>query len=104
MEKGSCCKPLAEHHNLIIDSLCKDKMVDQALELFAKMIEKGIRADVITYSFLIHGLCIFRRETEAAKLLIDMEEKGIPPDIHTYTILVNAFCKQGPVKDAELAV
>ncbi|GJU70381.1 putative tetratricopeptide-like helical domain-containing protein [Tanacetum coccineum] len=83
---------------------CSDKMVDQALELFAKMIEKGIRADVITYSFLIHGLCIFRRETEAAKLLIDMEEKGIPPDIHTYTILVNAFCKQGPVKDAELAV
>ncbi|GKB25081.1 putative tetratricopeptide-like helical domain-containing protein [Tanacetum coccineum] len=41
MEIGSCCKPLAEHYNPIIDSLCKDKMVDQVLELFAKMIEKG---------------------------------------------------------------
>ncbi|GJW26049.1 putative tetratricopeptide-like helical domain-containing protein [Tanacetum coccineum] len=41
MEIGSCCKPLAEHYNPIIDSLRKDKMVDQVLELFAKMIEKG---------------------------------------------------------------
>ncbi|GKB92737.1 putative tetratricopeptide-like helical domain superfamily protein [Tanacetum coccineum] len=73
MEKG-IVKPCWSY-NMIIDGLCKDKMVDQALELFDKMIEKGI-----TYNSLIHGLRNFGREGEAAKLLIDMEEKEIYPD------------------------
>nr|GFB38753.1 hypothetical protein [Tanacetum cinerariifolium] len=81
-----------------------NNMVDQALELFDKIIEKGICANVITYNSLIHGLCNFGRESKAAKLLIDMEEKHIYPNTRTYNIIVNALCKQGSVKDAELAV
>ncbi|GJU90183.1 putative tetratricopeptide-like helical domain-containing protein [Tanacetum coccineum] len=97
--------------NLIRDKLCEGtvinglyRMVDDALRLFNEMTEKGIHANVITYTSLIHGLCNFGRESEAARMLIDMEEKGVPPDARTYTTLVNTFCKQGSVKDAELVV
>ncbi|KAJ0558652.1 putative tetratricopeptide-like helical domain superfamily [Helianthus annuus] len=57
MESVSCkCKPYAEHYNAVIDSLCKDRMVDNALELFTQMNEKGVLANIITYSSLIQGL------------------------------------------------
>ncbi|XP_027177865.1 pentatricopeptide repeat-containing protein At1g80550, mitochondrial-like [Coffea eugenioides] len=39
---GRPCKPNAIVHNTIIDRLCKDKLVDQALALLEEMIEKGI--------------------------------------------------------------
>ncbi|KAL8210790.1 hypothetical protein R6Q57_005227 [Mikania cordata] len=45
MESGSC-KPCVQQYNAVIDSLCKDKMVDDALHLFAKMTEKGVLANV----------------------------------------------------------
>ncbi|KAM0069100.1 putative tetratricopeptide-like helical domain superfamily [Helianthus debilis subsp. tardiflorus] len=68
------------------------------------MTEKGVLADVITYSSLIQGLCNFGRETEAARMLMDMEGKGVSPSVVTFNILVDSFCKKGSVKDAELAV
>ncbi|KAF5962202.1 hypothetical protein HYC85_003411 [Camellia sinensis] len=50
MEQGSY-KPDTVVCNSIIDSLCKDRMVDDALKLFSKMNEPGIRRDVVTYLF-----------------------------------------------------
>lgn len=66
MEKGSSCKPCVQHYSTIIDSLCKDRMVDDALQLFNEMTQKGVPVNVLTYSSLIHGLCNFGREKEAA--------------------------------------
>ena len=52
------CKPDVMTYSTIIDSLCKDEMVDDALKLFNEMIlHKGILPDVVTYSSLIRGLC-----------------------------------------------
>ncbi|GMP85156.1 hypothetical protein CsSME_00038429 [Camellia sinensis var. sinensis] len=42
MEAGSC-KPNTVVYNTVIDSLCKDRMVDDAMKLFSKMNEQGIR-------------------------------------------------------------
>ncbi|THG08224.1 hypothetical protein TEA_002201 [Camellia sinensis var. sinensis] len=55
MEDGSY-KPDTVVCNTIIDSFCKDRMVDDALKLFSKMNEQGIHRDVVTYTSLIHGL------------------------------------------------
>ncbi|XP_071913965.1 pentatricopeptide repeat-containing protein At3g48810-like [Coffea arabica] len=49
------CKPNAIIYSTIIDSLCKDKMVDEALALLQEMIEKDIPPNVLTYNCLIQG-------------------------------------------------
>ncbi|CAI9277485.1 unnamed protein product [Lactuca saligna] len=99
-EKG--CKPNVVTYNTIIDSLCKDKMVDDALNLFKEMVfHKGILPDVVTYTSLIHGLCNLCRWDEVDKILKEMEEQRISPNVHTFSILVDSLCKEGKVKDAK---
>ncbi|GMP52092.1 hypothetical protein CsSME_00018046 [Camellia sinensis var. sinensis] len=81
MEEGSC-KPNTVVYNTVIDSLCKDKMVDDAMKLFSKINEQGICQDVATYTSLIHGLCNFGRWKEATRMFIEMLDSGIAPDVH----------------------
>ncbi|XP_059629784.1 pentatricopeptide repeat-containing protein At1g63150-like [Cornus florida] len=92
---------LVMYNNSIIDSLCKDRMVDDALVFFSEMIEKGMLPDVITYNSLIHGLCNFGRWKEAKRLLNEMVDLKFFPDVYSFNILVDAICKEGLVRDAE---
>ncbi|KAL7208666.1 hypothetical protein ACSBR1_030412 [Camellia fascicularis] len=57
MDKGSCKHDIVVY-TTIIDNLCKDRMVDDALKLFSEMKEQGIRKNVVTYTSLIHGLLL----------------------------------------------
>ncbi|GKD35303.1 zinc finger CCCH domain-containing protein 13-like protein isoform X1 [Tanacetum coccineum] len=88
---GSVCKPRVNEYNTIIDSLCKDKLVDRAFQLLTEMADKGIVPDVYTYSPLIQGFCNFGRETEAARMLRDMVERGVSPGVVTFNILGKCF-------------
>ncbi|KAF3602265.1 hypothetical protein F2Q69_00037169 [Brassica cretica] len=47
-------KPHVVTYNTIIDSLCKDGSLEDAL---TEMETKGIKADVFTYNSLIRGFC-----------------------------------------------
>ncbi|GKG18236.1 tetratricopeptide repeat-like superfamily protein, partial [Tanacetum coccineum] len=88
--------------NTVIDSLCKDKMIDDAFKLFKEMVfQRGISSDVITYNCLIDGLCNLGRWEVASKMLQEMLDVGISPNVHTFNILVDAFCKDGRVEEAE---
>ncbi|XP_072093516.1 pentatricopeptide repeat-containing protein At2g18520, mitochondrial-like isoform X2 [Arachis hypogaea] len=52
------CKPSvnAVGYNAIVDSLCKDGLLSEALSLFSEMTTKGLQPDTITYNHLIQGL------------------------------------------------
>ncbi|KAJ0705353.1 putative tetratricopeptide-like helical domain superfamily [Helianthus annuus] len=78
MEAGSC-KPNVYQYNTIIDSLCKDKMVDHALVIFAKTVEKGVVADYNLAMELFDGLCL----------------KGLEPNARTYTVMISVYCQEG---------
>ena len=45
-------------YNTIIHSLCKNKLLGDACDVYSEMIVKGISPDVVTYTTLIHGFCI----------------------------------------------
>ncbi|XP_071728844.1 pentatricopeptide repeat-containing protein At1g03540-like [Rutidosis leptorrhynchoides] len=65
-------------YNTIIDSLCKDKMIDDAFELFNEMVfRKGILPTVITYTSLIYGLCSLGSWDEVCNILKEMEDERI---------------------------
>ncbi|GJR33248.1 tetratricopeptide repeat-like superfamily protein [Tanacetum coccineum] len=102
-ERG--CKPDVVVHSNIIDSLCKDQMIDDAFKLFKVMVfEQGISPDVITYSSLIDGLLNLGRWEEASKMPQQMLEVGISLDVQAFNILVDAFCKEGKLEEAENVV
>jgi len=45
-------------YNTIIDGLCKDKLVNEAYDLYSEMDARGIFPNVIAYSTLICGFCL----------------------------------------------
>ena len=52
-------EPNVVFYNTIIDSLCKVRLVNKALNFIFEMMGKGILPDIITYTCLIQGLCNF---------------------------------------------
>ncbi|BBH06988.1 ATP-binding protein, partial [Prunus dulcis] len=69
-EEGAC-KPDLVVYNTIIDSLCKDTLVDDAFNLFSEMMSKGIAPNVITYTSLIHGYAKGNQEAPYPQEAID---------------------------------
>ncbi|GKB88115.1 putative tetratricopeptide-like helical domain-containing protein, partial [Tanacetum coccineum] len=126
--ENGLCKPWVDQYNTIIDSLCKDRRVDHALQLFNDMIQKGVNADVITYSSLIHGLCNFGKDRHGGEkypsqftyiyhigkfflrarfskrcraiVIQAMVRKGLHPDVVTYSALIDRYCLRGELSEA----
>ncbi|XP_048435557.1 putative pentatricopeptide repeat-containing protein At1g12700, mitochondrial [Pyrus x bretschneideri] len=61
-------KPNQECYNPIIDNLCKERRIDEALTLFRDMISKSVVPNVFNYNTLIHGLCNTSRWEEVLSL------------------------------------
>ncbi|KAK4339146.1 hypothetical protein RND71_040608 [Anisodus tanguticus] len=49
--------PDIKNKSIVIDALCKDRNLDDAINLLNEMKQKGIRPNIVTYSSLIDGLC-----------------------------------------------
>lgn len=96
MEIGKC-KPNTVVYSTIIDSLCKDKILDEALDLFTEMIDKGISPNVITCSFFIQGLCNNGKWKEVENLWVRMIDLIISPNVYTYNMVVDALCNEGKI-------
>ncbi|CAL8991997.1 unnamed protein product [Prunus brigantina] len=88
-------KPDPQCYNPIIDRLCKERRIDEALTLFRDMINKGIAPNVISYNSLIYGLCNMGLWTRALALFEIMKNKGIKPDVVTFNSIIGAACKSG---------
>ncbi|CAL5416392.1 unnamed protein product [Camellia sinensis] len=97
-------KPNVVMYNTIIDSLCKDRNVDDALSLLVEMTQQDVAPDVITYSTLIHGLCNLGQWEEAKRMLRDMTDKNVSLNVLTFTTLIDALCKEGMAKEAEVVL
>nr|XP_027086607.1 putative pentatricopeptide repeat-containing protein At1g12700, mitochondrial [Coffea arabica] len=97
-------KPYVKVYNNIIDSFCKDKMVDEALAILQEIIEKGILPNVVTYGCLIHGPCILSRWEDVNKIFFEMKDYKIIPNVITFNIVVDALCKEGYIENAEEVV
>ena len=101
MEKQHNIMPDLVSYSIVIDDLCKEGLVDPALELFLKMTCKGVAPDVVTYTSLIHGVCMLGRLIEAERLFNGMVDRNISPDVQTFNVLVDAFCEEAMVEKAQ---
>ncbi|CAM8907128.1 unnamed protein product [Rhodiola kirilowii] len=87
-------------YNTLIDGLCKDGLIDRAMELFLEMKKKEISPDVITYNIVIGGLCRAGKWEEAQAMYGEMLHHGLEPSVVTFTVLINALGKMGKGKEA----
>lgn len=69
---GKLAPPNVVMYNTIMDSLCKNKLVKDAFDLYFEMVAKRISPDVVSYNTLISGLCIVGRLKDAIGLLHEM--------------------------------
>ncbi|KAJ0729879.1 putative tetratricopeptide-like helical domain superfamily [Helianthus annuus] len=103
MEPVSCkCKPYVEQYNAVIDSLCKDRMHDLAMDLFDELRVKGLKPNFRTYTVMISVLCQQGLFGEAKELLRKMEENGCSPNSVTCNVIVQEFLKQKAFQEAEI--
>ncbi|GFP95765.1 pentatricopeptide repeat-containing protein at1g62910 [Phtheirospermum japonicum] len=102
MKKGRrICKPNTHIYNMVIDGLCKDRMMYDALKLFDEMSEKVIPPDVATYNALVCGLCNLSCWGEAKMIIKKMIDYKIYPNVITFNNLIDALCKEGLVDEAK---
>ncbi|XP_057780956.1 putative pentatricopeptide repeat-containing protein At1g12700, mitochondrial [Salvia miltiorrhiza] len=95
------CKPDVYSYTAVIDRLCKEGKVNDALQLFSSLGDKGISPDVVAYNSIIEGLCNRRRMDEAQDVLKKMIADKFCPNVVTCNIFVTAWCKDGKVQEAE---
>uniref|UniRef100_A0A803KMX3 Pentatricopeptide repeat-containing protein n=1 Tax=Chenopodium quinoa TaxID=63459 RepID=A0A803KMX3_CHEQI len=101
MQSRGNCKPNLVIYNTIINSLCKDSLLQQPMDLFSAMKTKGIQPDVVTYNTLVRGFYNSGCREEAKGVLTEMLKSNIAPTVETYSMLVDMFCKDGNVKEAQ---
>ncbi|KAJ0485963.1 putative tetratricopeptide-like helical domain superfamily [Helianthus annuus] len=73
----------------------RNAKVDLAMQMYGKMVVRGVKADLITFNTLINGLCKSGRITEARYLIDEMTRVGLKADKVTYTSLLDGCCKEG---------
>ncbi|KAJ3699959.1 hypothetical protein LUZ61_003664 [Rhynchospora tenuis] len=77
--------------NALLDTLCKERSVRRAHEVFVEMKGK-IPPDGTTFNCLIHGWCKARKLDRVHETLKEMRELGFAPCVITYTSLIEAYC------------
>ncbi|KAJ4702714.1 Pentatricopeptide repeat-containing protein [Melia azedarach] len=81
--------------NLIIKTMCRLGLVDNAMEVFREMPMMKCTPDIYTYCTLMDGLCKENRIDEAVLLLDEMQTEGCFPTPVTFNVLINGLCKKG---------
>ncbi|XP_039118529.1 pentatricopeptide repeat-containing protein At1g73400, mitochondrial-like [Dioscorea cayenensis subsp. rotundata] len=92
-------EPALDAFNLLLDSLCKCCLVEEAVLLFHRMKSKVV-PDANTYSILFFGWCRVRDPKNAMKVLDEMLQRGHTPENFTYNAAIDAFCSAGMVSEA----
>ncbi|KAI4347927.1 hypothetical protein L6164_008700 [Bauhinia variegata] len=94
----------------MLDGLCKDGLVDEAMKLFGlirekrtlpEIVENGISPNAFSYTVLIQGLYKCQRLQDAADFCVEMVEAGHSPNVITFVGLVDSFCVEKGVAEAQ---
>ena len=94
------CKPDIATYNILINRLCKEGRMEDAVGVLDEAAKKGLVLNNITYAPLIQGYCRVKEYDIASKLLLQMVERGCKPDIVTYGILIHGLVASGHMDDA----
>ncbi|KAK4752421.1 hypothetical protein SAY87_021219 [Trapa incisa] len=85
---------LEECYSEAIKALCKNRLVEEAGKLLARMLSSGIDPKLGVYSSLISVLCKVEERLEEAEHIFEiMKKKRCIPDNVTYTAMIHAYAR-----------
>uniref|UniRef100_A0A2C9UPL7 Pentacotripeptide-repeat region of PRORP domain-containing protein n=1 Tax=Manihot esculenta TaxID=3983 RepID=A0A2C9UPL7_MANES len=86
--------------SILLDGLCKQGNLDEALALFKAMEKSRLKPNHVTYTILIDGLCRVGNLNDAKKFFSRLLEKGVQPNVYTYSTFIKGLCKEGLLDEA----
>ncbi|KAK8950678.1 Pentatricopeptide repeat-containing protein [Platanthera zijinensis] len=84
----------------MLDGLCKDGLVQEAMKLFGLMREKGTIPEVVIYTAVVEGFCKAAKFDDAKRIFRKMQKNGIVPNAFCYSVLIQGLCKGKKMEDA----
>ncbi|KAK3021503.1 hypothetical protein RJ639_046414 [Escallonia herrerae] len=84
----------------MLDGLCKDGLVQEAMKLFGLMRHKGTIPEVVIYTAVVDGFCKAHKLDDAKGIFRKMQNNGIAPNAFSYTVLIQGLCKGKSLDDA----
>ncbi|EEF47987.1 pentatricopeptide repeat-containing protein At4g38150 [Ricinus communis] len=84
----------------MLDGLCKDGLVQEAMKLFGLMRQKGTIPEVVVYTAVVDGFCKAHKTDDAKRIFKKMIDNGITPNAFSYTVTIQGLCKCNAVDDA----
>ncbi|XP_073118325.1 uncharacterized protein [Elaeis guineensis] len=84
----------------MLDGLCKDGLVQEAMKLFGLMREKGTIPEVVIYTAVVEGFCKAAKFDDAKRIFKKMQKNGIMPNAFSYAVLIQGLCKGGKLEDS----
>lgn len=84
----------------MLDGLCKDGLVQEAMKLFGLMREKGTIPEVVIYTAVVDGFCKAQKLDDAKRIFRKMQTNGIVPNAFSYSVLVQGLYKCKNFEDA----
>ncbi|XP_044509184.1 pentatricopeptide repeat-containing protein At4g38150-like [Mangifera indica] len=84
----------------MLDGLCKDGLVQEALKLFGLMREKGTIPEVVIYTAVVDGFCKAHKSDDAKRIFRKMQTNGIAPNAFSYGVLIQGLCNANELEDA----
>lgn len=82
-----------ESMNLLLDALCKEKLVVQAREIFLEL-KQHIAPNAHTFNIFIHGWCKVCRVDEAHWTIQEMKGYGCRSCVISYSIIIQCYCQE----------
>lgn len=86
----------------MLDGLCKDGLVQEAMKLFGLMREKGTIPEVVVYTAVVEGFCKAHKFDDAIRIFKKMQSNGVVPNVFSYQVLVLGLCSGKRLEDAYL--
>lgn len=84
----------------MLDGLCKDGLIQEAMKLFGLMREKGTIPDVVIYTAVIDGFCKAMQFDDATRIFKKMQANGIVPNAFSYAVMIRGLCRGLKLDDA----
>ncbi|XAR52873.1 hypothetical protein NMG60_11021191 [Bertholletia excelsa] len=95
------CAPDVFTYCTLMDGLCKENRIDDAVLLLDEMQVEGCNPSPVTFNVLINGLC--KKVTWAVQQNLMVQDKCVPNDV-TYGTIINGLVKQGRAVDGVLVL
>ncbi|CAK9182631.1 unnamed protein product [Ilex paraguariensis] len=84
----------------MLDGLCKDGLVQEAMKLFGLMREKGTIPEVVIYTAVVEGFSKAQKLDDAKRIFKKMQNNGINPNAFSYTVLIQGLYKGNRLEEA----